>query len=182
MCGSGETLAKVLDSSKAPTLKSKPVKDRKTVKVFSSDPSNTCQTFCCVCDKVVPLSSMKNHAKTWHKMTITEYKDLFGHPKKQILHPVYHSCALCQRAMLFDPDEMYKHLNKKHKISYKEYSTKYLGQQQGKISTTQQKNTDRNKNLSLVVIKCDQCGKTFTQNIQLNFHKKKHCSKTPPDC
>ena len=97
-------------------LKSKPVKGTKK---FSSDPSMICQTFCCVCDKVVPLSSMKSHAKTWHKMTITEYKDLFGHPKKQILHPVYHRCALCKATVLFAPDEMYTHLKKTHRVSYR---------------------------------------------------------------
>ena len=180
MCGLGETLTRVMDNGKVPTnsLKSKPVKARK---VFSSDPSQTCQTFCCVCDKVVPLSSMKNHARTWHKMTITDYKEMFGHPKRQILHPVYHSCALCKTTVLFDPDEMYRHLRKQHNISYKDYSAKFLGQQQGGSSSTHQKNTGKNKDSSLVVIRCNQCDKTFTQNIQLKIHKKKHSSQTPPN-
>ena len=158
-----------MEDGKVP-LKSKPVKGTKK---FSSDPSMICQTFCCVCDKVVPLSSMKSHAKTWHKMTITEYKDLFGHPKKQILHPVYHRCALCKATVLFAPDEMYTHLKKKHRVSYKEYSAKFLGQQQGRSSSIEPKNKD-----SLVIIRCDQCDKTFTQNIQLRIHKKRHSSQT----
>ena len=161
-------------------LNSNPVRAKKKERVFSNDPSMICQTFCCLCDKVVPMSSMKSHVKTWHKMTIKEYKDLFGHPKKQILHSVYHTCALCKTTVLFDPDEMYKHLKRKHQISYKVYSTQYLGQQQERISTSQPKNRGKNKDLSLVVIRCDQCDKTFTQNIQLNFHKKKHSSKTLP--
>ena len=75
----------------------------KSEKVFSEDPNMTCKNFCCLCDRVVPLSSMKNHTKSQHKVTLTEYKALYGNPKKQIIKLVYHRCVLCKSSVCLIP-------------------------------------------------------------------------------
>ena len=174
MCGQEIILSRDFQTNKTkkPTkTASSTMKTAKGAKIFSADPSMTCKTFCCVCDKVIPLSTMKNHTKTWHKMSLTEYKELYGSPKRQIIQVVYHSCVICKTTVLFDPKELYKHLKKHHAMSYKEYSATSLGQ-------LPPANTANNKveasQLSVVIIRCDQCEKTFRQNIQLKIHKKKY--------
>ena len=183
MCGQEITAARAIETTKINKQKQASAKSTKTgkaEKMFNVDPSMTCKIFCCLCDKVVPLSSIKNHTKSEHKMTLTEYKELCGNPKKQIIKVVYHRCALCQRTVLFDPNEMYKHLKRKHQISYKLYITKYIKQQPGQSIFPESQNTSSLEGVSqqkpsAVIIRCDQCNKTFRQNIQLKIHKKKHC-------
>ena len=185
MCGPGLGVATAVETTRE--YKQKPAaaaaiqnsKIQKSEKVYSKDPCMTVKIFCCQCDKVVPLSSMKSHTKSQHKITLTEYKELYGNPRKQIIKLVYHKCALCKNTFLFDPSKMYKHLKKNHQMSYKQYSTKYLGQQPTQSLSTPSQDTSRRKEASqqepsAVIIRCDQCDKTFRQNIQLKIHKKKH--------
>ena len=178
MCGQGIISSRDMQINKTkkptkPRPDSNTMKTPKATKIFSADTSMTCKTFCCVCDKVVPLSTMKNHTRTWHKMSLTEYKELYGNPKRQIIQVVYHSCVICKTTVLFDPKELYKHLKKHHAMSYKEYSTTSLGQLPP--ANTVNNNMEASQ-LSVVLIRCDHCDKTFKQNIQLKIHKKKQHS------
>ena len=155
----------------------------KISKVFSNNLKMSCKTFCCECDKAVTLSGMTKHVKTWHQMTLTAYKDLYGNPRKQIIQVVYHKCALCKSSILSDTTDMSKHLKKNHQISYKEYSARLMAMIQPISQASQMKATvkkeevlsvDNTTGSSLVVIRCDQCPRTFKQNIQLKIHKRKH--------
>jgi hypothetical protein len=154
-------------------------------KVFSNNLKMSCKIFCCECDKSVTLSGMTKHVKTWHQMTLTTYKELYGNPRKQIIQIVYHKCAFCHQSLLFDTHDMSKHLRKKHQTSYKEYIARFMGKTQpiGPSSLVQNrvKNeaglpVEKTSETSLVVITCDQCPRTFKQNIQLKMHSRNHSS------
>ena len=162
------------------------IKPLKSLKVFSNDIRMYCKAFCCECDNVVTLSGMKKQVKTCHQMTLTEYKELYGDHRKQIIQVVHHKCAFCQSSILFDTDDMSKHLKKIHQTSYREYSTRFLAKSQPSGQATNLQNITKGKEVlsskktcetSLVVIRCDQCLRTFKQNIQLKVHKRKHSSQ-----
>ena len=149
-------------------------------RVFSNDPAKSVKTFCCLCDQVVTVSGLRKHVKAHHKITLTQYKELYGDHRKQIIQLVYHRCAFCKKSILLDTDIMSKHLKKAHQASYKEYLVKYMvNQENGEIHRTVVETRNMlggRPNTSPVTIRCDQCGKTFRQNIQLKIHKKKHLS------
>ena len=167
------------------TKQSQLAKLKQTPKCFSNDPTKSCKTFCCECAKVVTLSGLRKHVKSHHQMTLTEYKDLYGNPKKQIIQLVYHKCCFCQYPVLLDTDELSKHLKKAHKVSYKEYMVRYMAKQQTSlhyskvlnVRETVQKTVHLELESSLVIIRCDECPKTFKQNIQLKVHKRKHSAQ-----
>ena len=127
---------------------------------------------------------MRKHVKSRHQIALTEYKDLYGNPKKQIIQLVYHKCAFCHYPVLLDTDELSKHLKKAHKVSYKEYMVRYMANQQTNVQSSKVLNVTREKvqkpeekvKTSLIIINCDECPKTFKKNIQLRMHKKKHSS------
>ena len=157
----------------------------KNSKVFSNDLRMSCKTFCCECDKVVTLSGMRKHVKTWHQMTFTAYKELYGNPRMQIIQIVYHKCTFCQSSILFDTDDMSKHMKKKHQTSYKEYIARYMTKSHSNSPAAQLPTPVKKKEAVpiekkiaplLVIIRCDQCPRTFKQNIQLKIHKRKHSS------
>ena len=157
-------------------------KTMKTTKLFSNDPSKSCKTFCCSCDQVITLSGLRKHVKSRHQMTHTEYKEMYGNPRKQIIQLVYHKCGFCQQSVLLDTDDLSKHLKKSHQASYKEYIVRYMTNQQNNVPTTKLQNVNekkvdpvkQTKETPLVIIRCDECPKTFKQNIQLKVHKRKH--------
>ena len=158
----------------------------KNSKVFSNNVRKSCKTFCCVCNKVVTLSGMRKHVKTWHQMTFTAYKELYGNPRMQIIQIVYHKCAFCQSSILFNTDDMSKHMKKKHQTSYKEYIYRYMTKPKSNSPTARLPTPVQKKEAVpieekivplLVVIRCNQCPRTFKQNIQLKKHKRKHSSK-----
>ena len=94
-------------------------------RVFSNDMIDACKTICKVCQAQVTLNYMRTHTKIKHRMTISEYKDLFGNHRDHIVKEVYHKCGLCQEEILLDGDRIHLHV-RKHKISLKEYSSKYI--------------------------------------------------------
>ena len=148
-------------------------------KVFSNDPTKSCKTFCCECDQVVTLSGLRKHVKSKHQMTHTEYKAMYGNPRKQIIQLVYHLCWFCQATVLLDTDDLSKHLKKAHQTAFKEYLVKYMTKNQTKVMHVKEKKAHTLKKVidaPLVVIRCDECPKTFKQNIQLKIHKRKHSS------
>ena len=121
------------------------IKPLKSFKLFSNDIRMYCKAFCCECDNVVTLSGMKKHVKTGHQMTLTEYKELYGNHRKQIIKVVHHKCALCQKSSLFDTDDMSKHLKKIHQTSYREYSTRFLAKSQPSGQATNLQNITKGK-------------------------------------
>ena len=127
--------------------------------LHSNNIDDAVKTFCCVCDKVVPISSMNEHVKTHEKMNIKTYKQLYGDPYTQIIKLINHKCGLCFKEMLLDSSMIKKHLKNAHQIEFAVYTKKFLVQ---------------SKEESRVCIKCSECGKIFKRNIQLKAHIKKH--------
>ena len=125
----------------------------------SNNMAEAVKTFCCECDKAVLLSGLKEHLITHGKMTVKEYKKLYGNPMMQIIQPVFHSCQLCTKDVLLDYQIIKKHLNITHQEEFTTYSNRFL-------ATARKGNS--------VIIKCDDCGKTFKKNIQLKVHSKRH--------
>merc|ERR1712129_62550 len=133
-------------------------------RVFSTDPSKSCKTFCCVCDQVINLSGLRKHIKTRHQMTLTEYKAMYGNPRSQIIQVVFHRCAFCRKHVLLDTEDMSKHLKKAHQTSYKDYLGRYMMKEQKTLprkAATIIKNVEKKMEPLLVVIRCDECPQTF---------------------
>jgi hypothetical protein len=126
---------------------------------YSNSLGDSIKTFCCECDKAVTISGLEEHTQSHHKMTIKEYKQLYGNPRTQIIHIVYHQCGLCRDDLLLDHNVLEKHVKRCHQVEFKEYCNKFLP------------SVEENKT---VIIRCDQCSKTFKRNIQLRAHKKRH--------
>ena len=136
-------------------------KRARLAKIYSNSLYDSVKTFCCSCDKVVTISGLEEHTQSHHKMTVKEYKQLYGNPKTQIIKLVFHQCGLCSEDMLLDCQVMEKHVKKVHQMEFKQYCNKFMP------------NGSEHKE---VIIKCDKCSKTFKKNIQLKAHSKRHNS------
>ena len=107
----------------------------KPAKQFSDDPTQHCKVFCNVCDKVVALSSFRKHLSHHHSLNLIKYKEMYGDPRKQIIRLVYHQCKLCNKVVLLDAEEMYKHTKQVHKLAnYRLYMKKHMKKGSGLIS------------------------------------------------
>ena len=98
-------------------------------KQYSSKLADCVKIFCCECNQVVALSGIRKHLSGIHKMTITEYRGLYGNPEKQIIRMVFHSCGVCQKDVVLDYLQLVKHLRKEHSIkgkAFTEYNNKFL--------------------------------------------------------
>ena len=94
-------------------------------RVYSSDMTDACKTICKVCKVQVTLNYMRTHSKNKHKMTINEYKDMFGNHRDHIVKEVHHKCGFCQEEILLDADSIHLHV-KRHKVSLKDYNAKFI--------------------------------------------------------
>ena len=126
---------------------------------FSNNLDDSVKTFCCECDKAVTISGLEEHTKSHHKMTVKKYKQLYGNPRTQIIYLVYHQCGLCGEDLLLDHKVLEKHVKRCHQVEFKEYCSKFM---------------PAVKENKTVIIRCDQCSKTFKRNIQLKAHQKRH--------
>jgi len=127
--------------------------------LHSNNMTDSVKVFCCECDNAILLSELKEHLMTHGRMTVREYKQLYGNPRMQIIQPVFHRCILCKKDVLLDYQIIKKHLKNMHLEDFTTYSKKFLA-------------TVRKE--SSVIIRCDECGKTFQKNIQLKAHNRRH--------
>ena len=67
-------------------------------KQYSNMLADCVKTFCCECDQAIKLSGLRKHINHNHKyLSIMQYKELYGDPKRQIIQMVYHTCTLCKK-------------------------------------------------------------------------------------
>ena len=100
---------------------------------LSNDMSDACKTPCKLCNQEVKLFAMRNHTKTIHNMSISEYKSKFG-KEYEIIEKVYHKCRICGKIILLCSDSVAEHLKTLgHKLkdpngstTHKNYNEKYM--------------------------------------------------------
>jgi len=96
-------------------------------KLYSNNLADANKTICKICQKTLRLVVMRTHTRGCHKISIADYTKQYGNPRAQIINPIfYHKCGICSKEMLLDPDYIHAHAQQKHKISLKEYSSKFL--------------------------------------------------------
>ena len=92
---------------------------------FSNHTKDSVQTVCQLCQGHFYFVNMRNHTRKAHQLSISDYKAKYGALQDHIVEEIYHECGICSKAMLFDSDSM-NHHTKKHGLTHKEYSAKYL--------------------------------------------------------
>ena len=92
---------KVDEASNSPVFKkpktiTSPTTKKAPSRLYSNSLADCVKTFCCECDQQVKLSVLRKHLARHHKhLSMPQYTELYGQPKKQIIEMVYHNCALC---------------------------------------------------------------------------------------
>ena len=94
--------------------------------IFSNDMRDACKTICQICKAPVFLTTMRQHTRSKHKVTIDEYKKRYGNHRDMVTKRVYHKCAICSATILLDSDDIGGHLKKNHSISHKNYNAEYM--------------------------------------------------------
>ena len=95
-------------------------------RAYSNDMSDACKHQCAICSKHFGLTAMRTHSRLVHNMSVKEYQFKHGSIKENMSRIMWHKCQLCSEDFLLDSDEVHKHANGKHKMSLKEYNSRFL--------------------------------------------------------
>jgi len=94
--------------------------------LISNDFADYTLVECKICLIHTPMTRLRSHTKSTHKVTITEYKAQFG-PDLFPIVPVYHRCGICEELVLLDSDHIAVHLKRPgHFITHKNYNDGYM--------------------------------------------------------
>ena len=94
--------------------------------LISNDFADYTLVECQICLIHTPMTRLRSHTKSTHKVTITEYKAQFG-PDLFPIVPVYHRCGICEELVLLDSDHIAVHLKRPgHFITHKNYNEGYM--------------------------------------------------------
>ena len=88
--------------------------------------NDACKHQCALCGKHFGLTAMRTHCRVVHQMSVKEYQNKHGNIKENMSRVMWHKCRLCQEDFLLDSDEVHRHANGKHKMSLKEYNSRFL--------------------------------------------------------
>ena len=94
-------------------------------KLISNDFVDYVLVECKLCQTQTPMTRLRSHTKSEHKMTITEYKAQFGATLVPV-ETVYHKCGLCGKLVLFDSDHISDHLRRAGHMTHKEYNDGFM--------------------------------------------------------
>ena len=97
--------------------------------VMSNDPLMGVRVFCAICDHDVLLSGLQSHLRS-HEVSLGQYTRVFGDPRKEIVAPVHHSCAICSQTLLLNTWDISRHL-RRHNISFTKYARKHMRRGEG---------------------------------------------------
>ena len=112
---------------KKPKLATHPTAKKSPSRLYSNSLSSCVKTFCCECDQVVNLAGLRKHINHNHKyLSIMQYKELYGDPKRQIIQMVYHTCALCKKDIVNDYCALRNHMKAQHKTNMAKYSSEHM--------------------------------------------------------
>ena len=95
---------------------------------YSNDMKDAVKVICKICEKVCFLTTMRQHTRKMHHLTIDEYKGLYGNTKSEIVEKIFHHCGLCSESILLDSDEISWHLRRNHKgkVTHKDYNAQFM--------------------------------------------------------
>ena len=96
-----------------------------TKRKYSNNMDEAVKTICQLCLKQIYRTSLRNHTKSIHKMSIGEYKQSFG-KVLPLVEEIFHKCKICFLDVYLDSDDIAKHLKTKHTITHREYNQKHI--------------------------------------------------------
>ena len=95
--------------------------------LVSNDQADYVLVECRLCKAKVPLTRLRSHTATAHKVPISEYKRRFG-TKLPLLETVKHRCGVCGELVLLDNDAIAVHLRRPGhpRVTHKVYNSTYM--------------------------------------------------------
>ena len=115
---------KNMESLELETDSKKRAKEEKVGR-FSNNMKDAVRTVCQVCKKDVEFNQMRIHTRRAHKLGISDYKQIYGNLRANLVEAVYHKCSLCSQVFLLNGDTIATHA-KKHQITHKEYNSRFI--------------------------------------------------------
>ena len=85
-----------------------------------------CKHQCRLCSRHFGLTAMRTHTRRNHGMSVREYQAQHGKLRENMSMITWHKCQLCKEELLLDTDEIHNHANIKHRMSQKEYNSRFL--------------------------------------------------------
>ena len=127
-------------------------KEETPSKVFSDDFSDSCIVKCGVCDKNMYAHRLRSHTATQHNLPISQYKEQFG-SQPILVKTTYHHCKLCGKEILLDLDSVASHVRTSHKVSTKDYNSKYMILKRKAVDNADDKSVVNNVSSALANVK-----------------------------
>ena len=132
-----------LDKKVEPLPKTRRLSSEEEGMRFSNDMKDAVKTVCQICKNDFSFQNMRLHTKAAHNLGITEYKMQHGDLDKSMVEAVYHKCGICSDVFLLHGDGIAKHA-KRHDISHKEYSKRFLRLVKDPLPSQSTKEGDKN--------------------------------------
>ena len=106
--------------------------------LISNDLADYTLVECAICNVHLPMTRLRSHTKSLHKVTITEYKAMFGSGLAP-LAVVWHRCGICQQLLMLDSDHVAVHLKSggHPRITHRDYNEAFM------VDTRTSKHTPR---------------------------------------
>ena len=95
--------------------------------LISNDLADYTLVECSICTLHLPMTRLRSHTKSVHKVTITEYKAMFG-PDLTPLAVVWHRCGICSQLIMLDSDHVAVHLKSggHPRVTHKDYNEAFM--------------------------------------------------------
>jgi len=95
--------------------------------LISNDLADYTEVECSICNIHLPMTRLRSHTKTVHRVAITEYKAMFG-ASLTPLAVVWHRCGVCGMLVMLDSDHIAVHLKSggHPRITHKDYNEAFM--------------------------------------------------------
>ena len=94
--------------------------------LISNDLADYMLVECRICQALKPKTRLREHTKSAHGISITEYKARFG--ELEPIEPVFHRCGICEKKIFLDNDAVAVHLKSlgHPRITHKDYNEAFM--------------------------------------------------------
>ena len=94
--------------------------------LISNDLADYMLVECRICQTLKPKTRLREHTKSAHGVSITEYKARFG--ELEPIEPVFHRCGICEKKIFLDNDAVAVHLKSlgHPRITHKDYNEAFM--------------------------------------------------------